>query len=115
MIELTALYPVRNIEGIDKNEILSAFEGRSMMFSKMDAHTLVHRDTGRRVVFECVQKYFEPVKSYYKLDDKSSCEFVQHAMNLRASGCDNCLCECIRAHKKIKPSKVRISADYFNK
>ena len=115
MIDLTAVYPERIIEGIDRAEIIRALNGESDIFLVKGKNLLVHKATGKHIALSCVKKYFEPSKSYYHLDERSTCEFVQHAMQFHASNCVECFKKCIDTNHKIKPVKIRFSSDYFNK
>ena len=120
-IDLIAEYGNRNIDGADRGDLKRALMGESSdVFRKagVTEAAFVHIATGRKIQLDCVWKYFEPPKSYYRLNAKSDCGFVRRAMGLPRryhAACSDCLLQCLRARLKIKPSKVRFAASYFLK
>ena len=119
-IDLIAEYGNRNIEGADRGDLRRALmDEPSDVFRKADtdAAVFMHVATGRKIQLDCVWKYFEPPKSYYRLNAKSDCRFIRRALELphQFPICSNCLLQCLGAQLKIKPSKMRFSTSYFLK
>lgn len=120
-IDLIAEYGNRNIDGADCDDLRRALmDEPSDVFRRDSANgaTFVHVATGRKVQLDCVWKYFEPPKPYYRLNAKSDCGFVRKAMELPHRYdpvCSDCLLQCLGAKLKIKPSKVRFATSYFLK
>ena len=50
MIDLTAVYPERIIEGIDRAEIIRALNGESDIFLVKGKNLLVHKATGKHIL-----------------------------------------------------------------
>ena len=121
-INLAEAYGNRIIEGMDIKDIedaMSSIQGDSNpVFQYVpEEKCIIHVPSGRRIVFSCVSRYFEPHKEYYRLDEYSDCDLVRRAMNVSARRyqCGQCMIECIRSKLKIKKHRLAISRDLFNK
>lgn len=117
-VDLIESYGTRNIEGIDKDDIRDAIKGMANTFKMEDNRCILHVPSGKSIRFLCVQKYFEPAKEYYRINDTDSCQFIQKAMDVKGVGenaCNECLLSCIENGRKIKHCKISVAQDYFLK
>ena len=110
-VDLVASYPVRNIEGVDKDDILGASIGTRDDFRAHSRNTVLHVPSGTVIYLECAQKYFEPKQSYFRLNKNSKCSFVRDAMDISCSPgeCLQCIAACIAVGRKIKPIKYSVN------
>lgn len=114
-------YGNRLIEGIDRKDLDDAFNRpneNNLLTVSNQKRCLIHNPTGRKIILDCVYKYFEPEKKYYKLDDKSTCTFIRKAFDIQeryVDNCDICFAECLKNKNKIKKGRIIFSKDYFRK
>lgn len=123
-MDLVEAYGVRTIEGIDKNDFLSALPRRGLfsdryevakdtMLSGTRGIVLQDKVTGSTVMVECIAKYFEPVKRYYRIGQNDSCEMIQRALGINEGEyselqCQHCFSQCISQGAKLKPATRRV-------
>lgn len=116
MVDLIHDFPEQVIEGVDIHDIRMALMGSAKQFQYTDHNTIIHIPTGKRIILDCVQKYFLPPKSYYRLDNKSECSFIRHAMGgIPAGSCRKCFLFCLDHGLEIRYKPVRIAKDYFER
>ena len=116
-VDLVDYFCDRNIEGIDANEIVKAYFGKSELFHFKGERQIIHIPSNRKILLSCAGKYFEPTESYYKTSADSSCQYASSAystVDLRGK-CNACIARCISSRFKIRPSKIVVFKDYFKK
>ena len=117
-IDLIEKFKNQNIEGIERHDFAEAYDNEDETFQmQKEDNLIVHVPSGKRIVFECSQAYFEPQESYFKLNKNSRCAYVQRALgtNWYEGHCMACINECIGKKLRIKPKKIVVSRDYYNK
>lgn len=117
-IDLIAQYGNRNIEGIDRNDLLAALNNQSKIFKVKDEKIVVCIPVNKEIFLDCIIKYFVPEKSYYKLNDTDSCHFKQKAFNIvdvLPCQCSKCFQQCLESNMNIKQNKFLISKNFLIK
>ncbi len=117
-IDLCEKFKNNNIDGIEHHELLAALEDKSGTFEVRSNGLVAHKPSEKRFVLECAKEYFEPEKSYYKLNRTSRCPYVQRALGVQADvheDCKQCLASCITRKLRMKPKKIVIPKDYYLK
>ena len=115
MIDLCEHFKNQNVEGIERHELLKALDGESDVFQPDGDRILLHKPSGKRIVLDCAMEYFKPEKSYYRFNKNSRCSFVQRALGVDSSECNECFRQCLQQELSIKPKKVVMAKDYFTK
>lgn len=112
-IDVIEAYGCKVIEGLDVDDIIS--EDSSLVeFVEDTKRDVLHKPSGKRITLECASKYFEPIQSYYRFNDRSSCEYVKKGLDVvSCHNCRDCIEKCIAGRLKIKPRKIIIAANYF--
>ena len=103
-MNLIEAYGVRVIEGVDKNYVLNCGK-RDLLGGK---GFIITDPYGREIQFECVTKYFKPVKRYFRFGPNDSCAKIARAMGLsvdKRRRCIDCFAECLTAKREIKHPK----------
>lgn len=62
----------------------------------------------------CIMKYFQPKSTYWKLNNKSRCEDIARAYDIRINSrdCVQCFKECISNNRRLKyPARLQKLAD----
>lgn len=105
-------YGCRTIEGLDIDQLKDI--SSSSYLSYEGSRTVLHKPSGKRIALECCSKYFEPIRSYFRFNSKSTCEYIMRGLNQRAYGrCNACIRGCLQDGLVIKPKKVIIARNYF--
>lgn len=112
IIDLIDAYGYRNIEGVDKLDILCCVTSNSNSDWELvpnEVRTIRNKNSDIKVAFKCVGEYFEPVKEYYRYNKNDSCELIRSGLGIsNDEGCLNCLQTCIVNGLKIKPKKISL-------
>lgn len=114
-MDLVESYGNKLIEGVDKNDLLTVLSDQaggspySLDFMQMNGNGIIlkNRTTDYALVLDCVSKYFEPEKRYYRLAPGDSCEKVSRAFSLterQSFDCRQCFRECLLKGTVIKPA-----------
>ena len=116
-IDVIKAYGCRVIEGMDTDDIMR--EDASCLksvFLGAEQWMYSHKPSKKTITLQCVAKYFEPNESYYRFNERSSCEYVKKGLGLTFRGCNckYCLQECILRGYRIKPKKIVIADNYFS-
>jgi hypothetical protein len=112
-IDVIEAYGCRVIEGLDADEI-TAEDTSILEFAENTKRDILHKPSGKRITLGCASKYFEPTQSYYRFNDRSSCDYVRKGLNaVSCLDCKDCIEKCITSRLKIKPKKIIIAANYF--
>lgn len=113
-IDVIKAYGCRVVEGLDIDDLASADDTAYLQFNENASREVYHKPSGKRITLECVSRYFEPTQSYYRFNDKSSCDYIKKGLNARScSNCQDCLKKCISQRLAVKPKKLTIAANYF--
>lgn len=98
-IDLLKEYNARIIEGIDEAELFNAIRGNKDTAFVYDNNIARHKKTGIKVSAGCIGKYYKPKKSYYRIDERSSCKYIQNAILgsvMPSESCSMCFDMCMR-------------------
>lgn len=100
-----------SIEYIYNNNVKVATDSRDFT----DKGIVVYRHKkDKALITGCVTKYFQPKKSYWKLNNKSSCQDVAKAYGIpdNYGSCFRCFKNCITTGCKLKyPARVQKLVD----
>lgn len=117
-IDLCEKFKNNNIDGIERHELLAALEDKNETFEVRSNGLVAHKPSGKHFVLGCAKEYFEPEKSYYKLNRTSRCPYVKRALDVPDGineDCKKCLASCIQRGLRMKPKKIVIPKDYYLK
>lgn len=92
-INLTDTYNARIIEGIDEYDLEMAIidnKNDDNIFEYNSSGIVRHKASGVKITIDCISKYYQPKKPYYRMDEKSSCKYIQNAVINREIGENNC-------------------------
>lgn len=109
IIEVISAYSNRIIEGVDKGILLEKLKNGFFKSVGSNEHgVIVLLGNQQEVLLDCVCKYFEPIKSYWKLQDKDGCKKKQKAFGIgHCTSCRTCMIRCLEAKVVIKTNKKR--------
>lgn len=116
-IDVIDAYQNRCIEGVDKSDLLNALMQKNGFLTATNLKRQFRYKSGRTIYLDCAQKYFMPEKSYFHLNERSRCNFIQKAFGIAVGteNCNECLRQCIEKNLAIKKETRKISRNYFEK
>ena len=118
MTDLINEVGIRTIENLSLQEIKQALDNAEYKSARGHGGGLIISSKDNLPVFiQCVKAYFEPEKSYYHLNENSTCPFVQNALGIKDNinlSCAFCLQSCIVHNLKVKKTKNIIQSAYID-